>query len=77
MRTRHSRFAKTNHGLHCSGLKVSITMAYIDFISLIHKSTTRDYVARVTEYPKAKAAEKAKTWDTTIGTETVAGVMGE
>ena len=37
-------------------------MAYIDFISLIHKSTTRDYVARVTEYPKAKAAEKAKTW---------------
>lgn len=37
-------------------------MAYQDFISLVHKSTTRDYVARVTEYPKAKAAEKAKTW---------------
>ena len=37
-------------------------MAYLDFISLLHKSTTRDYVARVTEYPKAKAAEKAKTW---------------
>ena len=32
------------------------------FHFLIHKSTTRDYVARVTEYPKAKAAEKAKTW---------------
>ncbi len=37
-------------------------MAYIDFISLVHKSTNRDYVKRVTEYPKAKAAEKAKGW---------------
>ena len=37
-------------------------MAYLDFISLVHKSTTRDYVARVTEYPKGKAAEKAKGW---------------
>tara|TARA_B100001093_G_scaffold374388_1_gene359396 strand:- start:16834 stop:17496 length:663 start_codon:yes stop_codon:yes gene_type:complete len=37
-------------------------MAYQDFISLVHKSTKRNYVARVTEYPKAKAAEKAKTW---------------
>ena len=62
MRIGQSGFARTNHGLHWSGLKDSITMAYIDFISLIHKSTTRDYVARVTEYPKAKAAEKAKTW---------------
>ena len=37
-------------------------MAYIDFISLIHKFTARDYIARVTEYPKSKAAEKAKSW---------------
>jgi len=40
-------------------------MAYIDFLSVNHKSTTRDYLARVndTEYPKAKAAELAKKWD--------------
>jgi len=37
-------------------------MAYIDFISAVHKSTRRDYVARVNEYPKAKAAQKAKDW---------------
>lgn len=39
-------------------------MAYIDFLSTIHKSTTRDYLARVNdlEYPKAKAAELAKKW---------------
>ncbi len=37
-------------------------MAYVDFISLVHKSTKRDYLERVTEYPKAKAAEKAKEW---------------
>lgn len=37
-------------------------MAYVDFISLVHKSTPRDYLARVTEYPKEVAAEKAKTW---------------
>lgn len=35
-------------------------MAVVDFLSTIHKATTRDYVARVTEYPKAKAAEQAK-----------------
>lgn len=35
-------------------------MAELDFISLVHKSTKRDYLARVTEYPKAKAAEKAR-----------------
>lgn len=34
----------------------------IDFIGLVHKSTKRDYLARVTEYPKAVAAEKAKKW---------------
>lgn len=38
-------------------------MAYVDFISQVHKSTKRDYVKRVTEYPKAVAAEKAKKWD--------------
>ena len=40
-------------------------MAYVDFLSVIHKSTTRDYLARVNdpEYPKARAAELAKKWD--------------
>ena len=37
-------------------------MAYIDFISLVHKSTKRDYLARVNDYPKAKAAEMSKKW---------------
>ena len=39
-------------------------MAYIDFMSAIHKSTQRDYLARVNdpEYPKARAAELAKKW---------------
>jgi len=39
-------------------------MTYIDFMSATHKSTTRDYLARVNEpeYPKAKAAELAKKW---------------
>ena len=37
-------------------------MAEIDFMSVLHKSTKRDYLARVNdpEYPKAKAAELAK-----------------
>jgi len=40
-------------------------MSYIDFLSLIHKSTTRDYLARVndSEFPKNKAADLAKKWD--------------
>jgi SAM-dependent methyltransferase len=40
-------------------------MAYIDFMSVVHKSTKRDYLARVNdpEYPKARAAELAKKWD--------------
>lgn len=40
-------------------------MAYIDFLSSTHKSTQRDYLARVNdiEYPKAKAAELAKKWE--------------
>jgi protein-L-isoaspartate(D-aspartate) O-methyltransferase len=39
-------------------------MAYIDFLSANHKSTTRDYLARVNdpEFPKAKAAQLAKQW---------------
>jgi SAM-dependent methyltransferase len=39
-------------------------MAYIDFMSAVHKSTKRDYLARVNdpEFPKAKAAGLAKQW---------------
>ncbi len=39
-------------------------MAYIDFMSTLHKSTRRDYLARVNdpEYPKERAAELAKKW---------------
>ena len=39
-------------------------MAYIDFMSPLHKATKRDYLARVNdpEYPKAKAATLAKHW---------------
>ena len=36
---------------------------HIDFLSSLHKSTKRDYLARVTEFPKEKAAELAKQWD--------------
>ena len=37
-------------------------MAEIDFMSVLHKSTQRDYLSRVNDpdYPKAKAAELAK-----------------
>ena len=38
-------------------------MAYKDFISIVHKSTKRDYLARVNEYPKAEAAKMAKRFD--------------
>ena len=39
-------------------------MAYIDLMSAVHKSTKRDYLARVndTDFPKAKAAALAKKW---------------
>jgi SAM-dependent methyltransferase len=39
-------------------------MAFIDLMSAIHKSTKRDYLARVNEpnFPKAKAASLAKKW---------------
>ncbi len=35
-------------------------MAYVDFLTTIHKKTKRDYVGRVNEIPKAEAAKKAK-----------------
>lgn len=38
-------------------------MAYREFVSLIHKSTTRDYLARVTERDKAEVAELAVKFD--------------
>lgn len=39
-------------------------MSYIDFLSPLHKSTQRDYLARVNDpdFPKHKAAELAKQW---------------
>ena len=40
-------------------------MAEIDFMSVLHKATTRDYLARVNdeEFPKAKASKLAKKYD--------------
>ncbi len=40
-------------------------MEEIDFMSTLHKSTKRDYLARVNdkEYPKSLAAKLAKKWD--------------
>ncbi|KPH79603.1 class I SAM-dependent methyltransferase [Bosea vaviloviae] len=38
-------------------------MAYRDFVGLIHKSTPRDYVARVTQRDKAEVADLALKWD--------------
>ena len=40
-------------------------MKEIDFMSSLHKSTKRDYLARVNDkvYPKAKAASLAKKFD--------------
>lgn len=37
-------------------------MATIDFVSTLHKRTKRDYVARVTEHPKAECARVARQW---------------
>ena len=31
-------------------------MKEVDFLSSLHKRTARDYIERVTEFPKAKAA---------------------
>jgi len=36
---------------------------YIDFLSSVHKSTKRDYLKRVNEFPKAEAMKKAKLFD--------------
>ncbi len=38
-------------------------MAFIDFMSVVHKSTKRDYVKRVLERPKAEVAKIAKKFD--------------
>ena len=40
-------------------------MPEVDFMSVLHKSTSRDYLARVNDknFPKAKAAKLAKKWD--------------
>ena len=40
-------------------------MAEIDFMGVLHKSTQRNYLARVNDpdFPKAKAAELAKQFD--------------
>jgi SAM-dependent methyltransferase len=40
-------------------------LSYQDFMSVLHKSTSRDYLARVNEpgFPKGKCAELAKKWD--------------
>ena len=38
-------------------------MAYKEFVSLIHKSTKRDYIARVTQRDKAEVAELAIQYD--------------
>ncbi len=38
-------------------------MAYLDFITSVHTTTQRDYLRRVTEYPKAEAAKLAKKFD--------------
>lgn len=42
-----------------------LSMPEIDFMSSLHKSTPRNYLARVNdnEFPKAKAAKLAKKWD--------------
>lgn len=37
-------------------------MAHVDFLSSLHKRTQRDYLSRVTEFPKARAATMAKQW---------------
>ena len=38
-------------------------MALREFVSLVHKSTKRDYIARVTQRDKAEVAELALKWD--------------
>lgn len=38
-------------------------MAYIDFLSTLHKATKRDYLGRVNEFPKAEAIRRAQKYD--------------
>jgi protein-L-isoaspartate(D-aspartate) O-methyltransferase len=38
-------------------------MAYIDFLSTVHRRTKRDYLKRVNEFPKAEVAKIAKKFD--------------
>jgi protein-L-isoaspartate(D-aspartate) O-methyltransferase len=38
-------------------------MAEVEFVSLLHKKTQRDYLKRVNEFPKAEAAALAKRFD--------------
>lgn len=38
-------------------------MAYVDFLSSLHRSTNRDYLQRMIEYPKAEAITIAKRYD--------------
>lgn len=38
-------------------------MAYVDFLSGLHLGTKRDYIARMTEYPKAESIVVAKRYD--------------
>jgi len=38
-------------------------MAFLDFLSTVHKSTKRDYVGRVNEAPKAEVAKIAKQFE--------------
>lgn len=38
-------------------------MPYVDFMSSLHRRTKRDYLGRVTEFPKAEAAKVAKRFD--------------
>ena len=37
-------------------------MAMVDFMSVLHKKTQRDYLGRVNAIPKAEAARKAGQW---------------
>ncbi len=38
-------------------------MAYVDFLTSLHRSTKRDYLQRMIEYPKAEAITIAKRYD--------------
>jgi len=38
-------------------------MAYVDFLTSVHKATERDYLARVNEFPKAEASKIARRFD--------------